>query len=191
MFWLLTALLIAPSSQAALKLGDTLPAKTVSMMSTKGSATTLAEVANGKKGTLVIFSCNHCPYAKAWESRIASIGTQAQAKGLGVVMVNSNDPTDHPEDSLAGMKTKFYTFPYVVDETSDVAKTFGATKTPDIFLFDANEKLVYKGAVDDNSESATDVKKHYLKDAIASLVAGRTIATAETKAIGCGIKFRK
>lgn len=176
---------------AAIGIGDTMPSQVVKMQSTKGQAHTLQELAKGKQGTLVIFSCNHCPYAKAWESRIAAIGADAQKKGLGVVMINSNDPADYPEDSMEGMKKKNYAFPYVVDATSNVARAFGATKTPDVFLFNRDGRLVYKGAVDDNSESEKKVKSHYLKDAIAALLSNKKVALAETKAIGCGIKFRK
>lgn len=173
-----------------IKLGEAIPSESIKMMSTQDKNVTLAEISKGKKGTLVVFSCNHCPYAKAWESRIAAIGADAQQKGFGVVMINSNDPTDYPEDSMEGMKKKKYAFPYVVDATSQVARSFGATKTPDVFLFDAQGKLVYKGAVDDNSESEAKVKEHYLKDALAAILGGQKIAKAETKSVGCGIKFR-
>ena len=184
---------ISFSASAALKIGDVMPspARETKMMSTKDVAVTIEQIAKEKKGTLVVFSCNHCPYAKAWDSRISAIGADAQTKGLGVVMINSNDPTEYPEDGMKGMKMKSYAFPYVVDSTSQIAKDFGATKTPDVFLFDAKGKLVYKGAVDDNSESNDKVKKHHLKDAIDAMLNKRKIVEAETVAVGCGIKFRK
>ncbi len=93
-------------AQAGLKIGDSMPDQKTKMMSTKDTELTLAEVSKGKKGTLVVFSCVHCPYAKAWDQRIAAIGAEAQKSGLGVVMVNSNDPKDYPEDGLDGMKAK-------------------------------------------------------------------------------------
>lgn len=148
----------------------------------------------GPKGTLVIFSSNHCPYVKAWLDRIVEIGNDAAAKGIGVVKINSNDPTSHPADGYEEMqkihKAKGMKFAYVVDGTSNVAVQFGATRTPEAFLFDAAGNLVYHGAIDDNSESVSKVTKHYLKDAVNHLAAGKPIPTKETKFIGCSIKFR-
>ena len=150
---------------------------------------------SGENGTLVIFSCNHCPFVKAWEDRIVALGNEYMKKGFGVVMINSNDPAKEPEDSFEKMqeraKQKGIQFPYVVDSTSDFAREFGATKTPEFFLFNTNIKLVYNGAIDDNSEDAKAVKKTFLKDAMDALLAGKAIPQKETKAIGCGIKFRK
>ena len=86
-------------------------------------------------------------------------------------------------------KDRGFTFPYVVDEGSDVARAFGASRTPEVFLFDAAGKLVYHGTIDDNHQNAANAKEHYLKDALEALVAGKEIAVKETKAVGCSIKF--
>jgi len=175
-----------------LNIGDKAPSTTVKMKNVDGSEVSIADVA-GKQGTLVMFSCNHCPYVKAWQGRIASIGNTAKASGIGVIIINPNDPTDYPEDSYAEMQKRAkllgFTFPYVVDATSDVARTFGATRTPEAFLFDKDGKLVYHGAIDDSRE-ADQVTKHFLQDAIDATVTGKAVPVAETKFVGCSIKFR-
>jgi len=189
----LSASLAAPVVALALSTGDAIPAKTDPLKDTDGRQIKIADV-SGAKGTLVVFTCNHCPYAQAWEDRIVALGNEYSEKGIGVVAINSNDPKVAPEDGLEEMqkrvKDKSFKFPYAVDETSAVAKAFGASKTPEVFLFDAQGKLAYHGAVDDNSEDPNAVKEHYLKDALDAVATGRPVANAETKALGCGIKFR-
>ena len=178
----------------ALALGSPAPMATAVLHNIDGKDVTLAGVA-GKKGTLVFFICNHCPYVKAWQSRIAEVGKAAAAKGIGVIAINANDPAAYPEDSFDQMvkraKDVGYTFAYAVDPTSDVARAFGASHTPEAFLFDAKGKLVYHGAIDDNGQDAKAVKSHWVQDAVVAVASGRPVATAETKALGCGIKFRE
>ncbi|HTS17351.1 MAG TPA: thioredoxin family protein [Verrucomicrobiae bacterium] len=192
-FVALTASLALAGSAFGLNIGDKAPSTTVKMKNVDGKEVSIADV-TGKEGTLVIFSCNHCPFVKAWQGRIASIGNAAQAGGIGVIAINSNDPTDYPEDSYAEMQKRAqdlgFKFPYVVDATSDVARAFGATRTPEAFLFDKDGKLVYHGAIDDSKE-ADQVTKHYLQDAVSAVEAGKTVPVAESKFVGCGIKFRK
>ena len=187
----LVASLAVAGSAFGLNIGDKAPSTTVKMKSVDGSAVSIADVA-GKQGTLVVFSCNHCPFVKAWQGRIASVGNAAKTKGIGVIIINSNDPTEYPEDSYAEMQKRSkdlgFTFPYVVDATSDVARAFGATRTPEAFLFDKDGKLVYHGAIDDSKE-ADQVTKHFLQDAIDAALAGKAVPVAETKFVGCGIKF--
>jgi peroxiredoxin len=188
----LVASLAVAGSAFGLNIGDKAPSTSVKMKNVDGSAVSIADVA-GKQGTLVVFSCNHCPFVKAWQGRIASVGNAAKTKGIGVIIINSNDPTDYPEDSYAEMQKRAkdlgFTFPYVVDATSDMARAFGATRTPEAFLFDKDGKLVYHGAIDDSKE-ADQVTKHFLQDAINAAVAGKAVPVAETKFVGCGIKFR-
>jgi peroxiredoxin len=178
---------------AALSLGEAAPMATVKMKGVDGRELSIADVA-GAKGTLVMFSCNHCPYVKAWEDRIASIGNGAPARGVGVIVINANDPEAYPDDDYPEMQkraeAKGFQFPYVVDATSDVARAFGATRTPEVYLFDAAGKLAYRGAIDDNAQDAAKAQHRYLADAIDALAAGREVAERETKAIGCSIKFR-
>jgi thioredoxin-related protein len=148
----------------------------------------------GQKGTLVIFTCNACPYVKGWESRTVELGNAYAGKGIGVIAINANDPkvvADDGYDQMVGRaKERGIQYPYVVDATSEVARAFGATRTPEAFLFDAQGKLVYHGTIDDNVESPEKVSKTYLKDALEAVSAGKDVAVKETKAIGCGIKWR-
>ena len=179
------------ASASALSAGDKAPLTNVKMKNVDGREISIADVA-GKEGTLVIFTCNHCPFVKAWQGRMASIGNAAKGKGVGVIVINSNDPAAYAEDSFSEMQKRAqqlgFTFPYVVDVTSDMARAYGATRTPEAFLFDKNGRLVYHGAIDDSKE-ADQVAKHYLQDAIDALVGGKEIAIKETKFVGCGIKF--
>lgn len=177
----------------ALALGAAIPMKTTSLKNVDGKNITLASAA-GKKGTLVFFICNHCPWVKAWQTRIASIGNGARSNGIGVVAVNSNDPSAYPEDSYDSMKKRAkeigYKFNYVVDATSDLSRAFGASHTPEVFLFDAAGKLVYHGAIDDNAHDESAVEHRWLQQAVESVQSGKAVGVAETKALGCGIKAR-
>ena len=190
-FVALAASMTVAASAFGLNIGDKAPSTGVKMKGVDGRELSIADVA-GKEGTLVIFSCNHCPFVKAWQDRIASVGNAAKSKGVGVIVINSNDPADYPEDNFAEMQKRAqqlgFTFPYVVDATSDVARAFDATRTPEAFLFNKDGKLVYHGAIDDSKE-ASQVSKHFLQDAIDAEVAGKAVPVAETKFIGCGIKF--
>jgi len=187
------AALAAASSGVALEIGATLPAGDVKMRNVDGKDVTLGG-AQGAQGLLVVFSCNHCPWVQRWESRLVELGNTYQEKGIGVVAVNSNDTAEYPDDSFENMvaraKEKGYGFPYVVDATSEVARAFGATKTPEAYLFDAKGTLVYTGTIDDNARDAAAVTAPYLKDALAAVAAGKPVPTATTKALGCSIKFR-
>ena len=192
--WIALVMMVAATARAdSLKLGDKVPAANVKMKNVDGKEVSITDVA-GPKGTLVMFSCNHCPFVKAWETRIAETGNTYMKKDIGVIVINSNDPNVQAPDGYAEMqkraKERGFQFPYVVDATSDVARAFGASRTPEAFVFDAGGKLVYHGAIDDNHKDAANVDKHYLRDALDALVAGKDIAVKETKAVGCSIKFR-
>jgi len=184
---------LASTSSWALTVGEVAPSADVKMLNVDGRELSIADV-KGARGTLVVFTCNHCPYAKAWEQRLVAIGNAYREKGFGVIAVNPNDAEAYEDDSYPEMqkraKEKGYAFPYVVDATSGVAKAFGATRTPEVFLFDAGGKLVYHGAIDDNAEDAAKVTKTYLRDALDAVAGGSPVRVAETKAIGCSIKFR-
>jgi len=182
-----------PEAPAALALGSAVPMADVAMQNVDGKSITLAGAA-GKKGTLVLFICNHCPWVKAWQPRIAEVGNAAVKQGVGVVAINANDPAAYAEDSFEEMvaraKQVGYRFPYAVDATSGIARAFGASHTPEAFLFDAKGKLVYHGAIDDNAQHPEAVKSRWLSVAVASVAAGKRVATAESKALGCSIKYR-
>ena len=176
-----------------LPIGATIPMLDVAMKNVDGKELNLKSIVQ-PAGTLVVFTCNHCPFAKRWESRIIELGNAYAAQGIGVVAINANDPKAYPDDSFEAMqvraKEKGMEFPYVVDATSNVARAFGATKTPEAFLFDKNGKLVYHGAIDDNGEEPSKVENRYLKLALEAVLAGNEVPVKETKSIGCGIKFR-
>lgn len=188
-----SAVAAAPESGAGLALGAPVPAATTKMKNVDGKMVSIADV-KGKAGTLVIFTCNHCPFARAWEERIAELGNGYARKGVGVILINANDPTKHEDDGYVQMqeraKSRGMQVPYVVDETSAVARAFGASVTPEAFLFDKNGKLAYHGAIDDNHRDAGKVQKRYLKDALDAVTAGKAPAVQESKSMGCGIKFR-
>jgi hypothetical protein len=182
-----------PSGRPSLAPGQMATIRTVAMQSAEGPRVTIDQ-AIGTRGTLVVFTCNHCPWARAWEARITEIGNRVATQGIGVIAINANDPGRHEEDGLAGTQARARAagmrFPYAIDETSNVARAFGATKTPEAFLFDATGALVYHGAIDDNAHEPGSVQQHYLRDAVNALIAGRPIPNAETRSVGCGIKFR-
>lgn len=151
-------------------------------------------------GFIVVFTCNHCPYAKAYEERIKALATEFQSKGYLVLAINPNDPTAYPEDSYDSMKVRskerHYTFPYLLDADQKVATAFGATKTPHVFVLQRrfkDDKLFvrYIGAIDDNYEDASKVKAKYVEDAVNSLLKHEYPKIENTKAIGCGIKWKK
>lgn len=143
------------------------------------------------KGLLVIFSCNTCPYVKLSETRIKEISDYCLKQGVGCILVNSNEAQRAEEDSFDEM-VKYYAAQklacfYAVDTNSKLADAFGATRTPQCFLFNA-KGLIFKGAIDDNVKDPALVKTHYLKDAIESLLKNETPKMQETKSIGCTIK---
>jgi peroxiredoxin len=189
-------LLLAGAARAdgKLALGATAPLASAKLKSPDGKTTSIAE-AKGAKGTLVVFTCNHCPYAMAWEERLVELGNTYGKKGVGVLLVNSNDPSIAEHDTVdkiqARAKERKMQFPYVVDEGSAVARAFGASVTPEAFLFDKGGKLVYHGTVDDNHSEPAKVQKRYLKDALEAVSNGKAPAVGETKSMGCGIKFKK
>jgi len=185
--------LVVAGHAGAVEIGDPLPSGTVKMRNVDGRDLSIADV-TGPKGVLVLFSCNHCPWVQRWESRLVALGNEYSAKGIGVIAINSNDTTEFPDDSFEHMvaraEEKGYAFPYVVDATSDVARAFGATKTPEAYLFDASGKLVYTGTVDDNARDAAAVTATYLKDALDAVLDGAAVPNPKTKALGCSIKYR-
>lgn len=191
---LVLGLSLAPAvAGGPLAIGAPIPMAEKAMKNVDGKDLDLKSISQAA-GTLVVFTCNHCPFAKKWESRIVEIGNEFAAKGVGVVAINANDPKVNADDSFESMqsraKEKGMAFPYVVDATSDVARAFGATRTPEVFLFDKSGKLVYHGAVDDSADDAGKVENAYLKQALEAVVKGAEVSVKETKSIGCTIKFR-
>jgi len=150
------------------------------------------------KGFIVTFTCNHCPFAKMYEERIIALDKKYASKGFPVIAINSNDPVLSPEDSYENMitraKEKNYSFPYLFDATQEIAKAYGATNTPHLYVL-ARENgaftVKYIGAIDDNAQDASKATKHYVEDAIEELLASKPVTVSQTKAIGCTIKWKK
>ncbi len=150
------------------------------------------------KGFIVVFTCNHCPYAVKYEDRIVALNNKYATLGYPVIAINPNDATAYPDDSFENMKkrakSKSFTFPYLVDNTQDIAKAYGATKTPHVYILKkehADLIVKYIGAIDDNTDDASAVTAKYVEQAVDALLAGKDVTTTSTKAIGCGIKWKK
>lgn len=174
----------------ALSIGADLPKGDVKMKDISGKEITLKE-SKKENGILVVFSCNTCPFVIKQESSILGMGKLTKESKVGYVVINSNEAQRNTADSFDEMKkyaaTQGYTFPYTVDVNSELADAFGATRTPEAFLFDKNMKLVYKGAFTDDTDPKVS-KVFYLKDAVSSLRDGKAITVNTTKSVGCTIK---
>ena len=141
----------------------------------------------------LVQSCNHCPYVQAWEDRMMAVQREYGGHGFRLVAVNSNDARTYPEDSFAAMRERAqarrFNFDYLYDEEQAVARALGAQRTPEVFLFDRDRRLVYHGAVDD-SRDETAATRHYLREAVEAVLAGREPEVAETPPVGCSVKYR-
>lgn len=150
---------------------------------------------SGKMGTIVIFTCNTCPYAQLYEDRIIQLHQKYADRGFPVLAINPNDPLQKPGDSFENMKKrageKSFPFAYTLDADQEVYPKFGATNTPHVFLIDSDMRLRYIGAIDDNPQDPSKVKINYVENAIEALMADEDPEPARTKAIGCGIKAKK
>jgi peroxiredoxin len=150
------------------------------------------------KGYIIVFTCNTCPFAQAYEDRIISLHKNYASKGYPVIAINTNDPDLSPGDSFENMKarasSKKYPFAYLLDESQEVARTYGASRTPHVFIVSKKDDaftIDYIGTIDDNAEDADEVKKKYVEEAMADILAGKPANVNYTKAIGCGIKWRR
>ncbi|ROI01391.1 thioredoxin family protein [Chryseobacterium sp. G0240] len=150
------------------------------------------------KGFIVIFTCNHCPYAKKYEDRIVELDKKYKEQGYPVIAINPNDPNVQPEDGYQQMidraKQKGFTFPYLVDEGQKIYPQYGATKTPHVFVLqkEKGKNIVkYIGAIDNNYDNPNDVSEYYVQDAVNALLKGESVKNTKTVAIGCTIKVKK
>jgi len=187
----LTSTTAQPKSYQSLEIGASAPMPEHAVKDVSGKELTLKDVANAN-GVLVMFSCNTCPWVKAWEDRYNKIAQTAEENGIGMIALNPNeayrDNGDSFEDMQQRAKSSNYQFYYALDRNHRLADAYGATHTPEIFLFNKDLKLVYKGAIDDNARNADKVKNHYLLDALNELAAGKQIDPKATKSLGCSIK---
>jgi peroxiredoxin len=178
-------------NSTALKIGDAMPH--FSLPATDG--TTVDSKGLLSDVLVIVFTCNHCPYAQAYEDRLIDLNNDVEDDGVQFVLINSNDAVAYPDDSFEEMKKlserKEFPFPYCFDETQEVAKAYGALCTPHCFVFDRDRKLQYKGRIDDSWKDPSAVKERNLLDAIEALTHGKLPIRNEVNAIGCSIKWRR
>ena len=165
-----------------------------SLPNVDGRILALADVA-GPKGTAVMFICNHCPFVKHVADQLAALGREYMPLGIGFVAISSNDVATHPADSPEQMvreaEERGYPFPYLYDETQEVAKAYHAACTPDFYVFDAERKLVYRGQLDPSRPgSDISVSGHDLRAALDALLAGKPPVAPQTPSLGCNIKWK-
>ena len=163
----------------------------------RGEMISLSEI-DDARGFILTFWCNTCPVVKKYESRLIDLHKEFNSKGFPVIAINSNDKTSSPGDSYEEMqklaKSKGYDFQYLYDESQEVARSYGATNTPHVYLLARKDgKLVvqYVGAIDNNSDNASAADKHYLRDAVNSLLKNEPVSVTGTKAVGCSLKWEK
>ncbi|HBL72771.1 MAG: thioredoxin family protein [Bacteroidales bacterium] len=195
----LLALMVAFAASSALMaqgyaVGDA--ATDFSLKNIDGKMVSLADYKQAK-GFIVVFTCNHCPYAVAYEDRIIALDKKYKPLGYPVIAINPNDPAAQPLDSYAAMqvraKEKGFTFPYLLDDGQTIYPQYGAEKTPHVFVLKktVNKQVVsYIGAIDNNYRNAAEATEHYVADAVDALLAGKAPAVTKTVAIGCSIKVK-
>lgn len=195
LLFIVLALCMGHMAMAQYKTGD--QARDFKLKNIDGKMVSMSKFKEAK-GFIVVFTCNHCPWSQAYEQRIIELDKKYKDKGYPVIAINPNDPDLQPEDSFEEMKkrakSKGYTFPYLVDDTQDVARDYGATRTPHVYVVNKEDgKMVvrYIGAIDDNTEFPDKVSKRYVEDAITDLTDGVYVRNGNTKAVGCTIKWKK
>jgi peroxiredoxin len=168
-----------------------------SLKNVSGSTVSLADIA-GAKGFIVVFTCNTCPVAKAYQGRIMDLDKKYRSKGYPVVAINANDSNISPGDSYEEMqklaKEKGFDFPYLYDESQATARKYGATNTPHVYVLSKKEgklEVEYVGAIDNNTDDPSSADKKYVEDAVNALLKGDKVPVAQTRAIGCSIKWKK
>lgn len=158
-----------------------------------GEVRSLAGISQGKQATAVVFMCNHCPYVLAWLERLVAVSNDYAGEGVAFVAINSNDAVKYPADDFEAMVELAdgyeLPFPYLHDETQQVAEAYGAERTPEVFLFDAGLTLRYHGAPDDNYDEV-QASVPYLRDALDAVLGGEQPAVQETPPVGCTIKWK-
>ena len=181
----------APGVREKLPIGSQAPMPEAAMPGTDGDAHSIRSAARAN-GVVVLFVGTTCSWVKAWEDRFADVAQLAQAQKVGVIAVNSNTTGRSEGESRAAMKKravkKNYPFPYVLDRNARLADAFGATTMPEVFLFNGNLRLVYRGAIDDDARAAASVDHHYLRSAITAMTEGSELPRTITSPVGCTIQ---
>lgn len=188
---LVTVLAAFKYVDGVLPIGSSLPLSDIKMKEISNEDISMKDAVR-KNGLLVMFTCNTCPYVIKNQERTRAVCKYALDNNIGVILLNSNEGQRGSDDSFGSMgqyaKNQKYAWYYVVDQNHQVADAFGASKTPENFLFDKNLKLVYHGAIDDNPSDASSVNRQHLKEAINEMLAGKDVAVKESKSVGCTIK---
>ena len=176
---------------AELPIGADMPKADIKMKDISGKEVALKD-AKGKNGLLVMFTCNTCPYVIKNQQRTKEVCQYALENNIGVILLNSNEGTRSDGDSFQDMKeyanAQGYKWHYAADKNSVLADAFGAKRTPEVFLFNQEDKLVYHGAIDDNPSDAGNVSRKHLREAINELLNGKDISVKTSRSVGCGIK---
>ncbi|HTI11578.1 MAG TPA: thioredoxin family protein [Puia sp.] len=174
----------------SLPIGSPIPKPTIRVKDVSGKEVSLQE-AKQDGGLLVMFSCNTCPYVIRNQSRTKEVCAYAKAHQIGVILLNANEGDRNGGNSYESMqayaKEQGYQWPYAVDRNSELADAFGASRTPECYLFDKSGKLVYHGAIDDSPGDAGSVKRHHLREAIDEMNGGKEVTVKETRSVGCSI----
>ena len=183
--------LITQSGPETLSMGS--PAPDFSLPATDGSTVSFETFADSK-AIVLNFTCNHCPYAKAYFGRYNDLAKAYLDQGVAFAAICANDAENYPDDSFAKMKVvaneESFPFPYLCDESQDVAKAYGAVCTPHLFVLDADRNLVYEGRIDDNWQEPGSVKSQDLRDAIQAVLDGNPVPAPQTNPMGCSIKWK-
>ena len=185
----------APREEGGLSVGDNAP--DFKLKNIDGNTVSITDYSDAK-GLIITFTCNTCPYAVGYEDRIIALDKKYASKGYPVIAINPNDLDRQPDDSMEKMKVraqeKGFTFPYLRDDSQDVARAYGATKTPHMYVLKkegSNFKVAYIGAIDDNPRDGNKASKKYVEDAVDALLVGKEVETTKAKAIGCTIKWKQ
>jgi peroxiredoxin len=194
---LMASLFSYKSLEHGYKIGD--EATDFELKNIDGNMVSLGQMKySSAKGFIVVFTCNHCPFAKKYEDRIIALSKKYETLGFPLVAINPNDVEQESEDSFENMqkraKEKNYPFPYLIDETQVLTYTYGAAKTPHVYILKKENgklKVAYIGAIDDNVQYADLVKEKHVEKAVDELIAGKPVTKAMTKAIGCTIKWKQ
>jgi thioredoxin-related protein len=184
-------LMLAPASlYTGLPIGSSMPKSDIKVKDVSGKEISLQQ-AKGSNGLLVMFSCNTCPYVMRNQGRTKEVCTYAGQHQIGVILLNSNESSRDGGNSFSEMvsyaKDQGYQWYYALDDNALLATAFGASRTPECYLFDKNGTLVYHGAIDDSPGDPSTVKRHHLQVAIDEMMAGKAVTVKETRSVGCSI----
>ncbi len=193
---LLAVITLPASAQSTeeIPLGSEIPSASTQLDRVDGGQASLGSL-QGSAGTVVVFWSNQCPWVEKYEDRLLDLVNAFSGQGIGFVLINSNDPSAYPQESAdaSAERASSANYPsalaYLADPSSDIARAFGAERTPHVFVFDGNGSLVYVGTVDDSPGDAGNVTDQYLRQALDAVVAGSNVPVPQTKAFGCTIKY--